>query len=80
MKILEISLYIFKILYFCQIGFSASDAVSGLKLVEAGVPREDLALLAVPLAPVQIILPVVSTKHYNNNMICILSDFENTEI
>lgn len=43
-----------------QLGFCASDAVSGLKLVEAGVPREDLALLAVPLVPVQIIMPVVS--------------------
>lgn len=27
--------------------------------MEAGVPREDLALLAVPLVPVQIIMPVV---------------------
>ncbi|KAK2847030.1 hypothetical protein Q5P01_010029 [Channa striata] len=33
-----------------KIGFSAADAVTGLKLVEAGVPKEQLALLAVPMA------------------------------
>ncbi|KOB72596.1 Acetyl-coenzyme A transporter 1, partial [Operophtera brumata] len=46
------------VLFTAKLGFCASDAVSGLKLVEAGVPREDLALLAVPLVPVQIIMPV----------------------
>lgn len=40
-----------------KIGFSAPDAVSGLKLVEAGVHKENLALLAVPMVPLQIILP-----------------------
>lgn len=51
------------VLFTAKIGFSASDAVSGLKLVEAGVPREDLALLAVPLVPVQIIMPIILAKH-----------------
>ncbi|XP_041978909.1 acetyl-coenzyme A transporter 1 [Aricia agestis] len=51
------------VLFTAKIGFCASDAVSGLKLVEAGVPREDLALLAVPLVPVQIIMPVILAKH-----------------
>lgn len=41
----------------CKIGFSAPDAVSGLKLVEAGVHKENLALLAVPMVPLQVILP-----------------------
>lgn len=45
------------ILLTCKIGFSAPDAVSGLKLVEAGVQKEKLALLAVPMVPLQIILP-----------------------
>lgn len=45
------------ILLTCKIGFSAPDAVSGLKLIEAGVHRENLALLAVPMVPLQIILP-----------------------
>ncbi|XP_037971130.2 acetyl-coenzyme A transporter 1 [Plutella xylostella] len=51
------------VLFTAKIGFCASDAVSGLKLVEAGVPREDLALLAVPLVPIQIIMPVLLAKH-----------------
>ncbi|CAH0691819.1 unnamed protein product [Spodoptera exigua] len=51
------------VLFTAKLGFCASDAVSGLKLVEAGVPREDLALLAVPLVPVQIIMPVLLAKH-----------------
>ncbi|XP_049873859.1 acetyl-coenzyme A transporter 1 [Pectinophora gossypiella] len=51
------------VLFTAKLGFSASDAVSGLKLVEAGVPREDLALLAVPLVPVQIIMPIILAKH-----------------
>lgn len=45
------------VLLTCKIGFSAPDAVSGLKLVEAGVHKENLALLAVPMVPLQIILP-----------------------
>lgn len=45
------------ILLTCKIGFSAPDAVSGLKLVEAGVRKENLALLAVPMVPLQIVLP-----------------------
>ncbi|XP_053609109.1 acetyl-coenzyme A transporter 1 [Plodia interpunctella] len=51
------------VLFTAKLGFCASDAVSGLKLVEAGVPREDLALLAVPLVPVQILMPVILAKH-----------------
>ncbi|XP_063623981.1 acetyl-coenzyme A transporter 1 [Cydia splendana] len=51
------------VLFTAKLGFCASDAVSGLKLVEAGVPREDMALLAVPLVPVQIILPVLLARY-----------------
>jgi len=72
-----------------QIGFSASDAVSGLKLIERvysssylcsseflhlnqhfsfiyfvqGVPKAQLALLAVPLVPLQIVLPLVISRY-----------------
>uniref|UniRef100_A0A3Q3QIL4 Acetyl-coenzyme A transporter 1 n=1 Tax=Monopterus albus TaxID=43700 RepID=A0A3Q3QIL4_MONAL len=46
-----------------KIGFSAVDAVTGLKLVEAGVPKEQLALLAVPMVPLQILLPLVISKY-----------------
>ncbi|XP_029027529.1 acetyl-coenzyme A transporter 1 [Betta splendens] len=46
-----------------KVGFSAADAVTGLKLVEAGVPKEQMALLAVPMVPLQILLPVVISKY-----------------
>ncbi|KAG2462248.1 ACATN protein, partial [Polypterus senegalus] len=46
-----------------QIGFSAADAVTGLKLVEEGVPKEQLALLAVPMVPLQILLPLIISKY-----------------
>ncbi|XP_003218269.1 acetyl-coenzyme A transporter 1 [Anolis carolinensis] len=57
------------VLMFCamiltaKVGFSAADAVTGLKLVEEGVPKEHLALLAVPMVPLQIILPVIISKY-----------------
>nr|XP_005287029.1 acetyl-coenzyme A transporter 1 isoform X1 [Chrysemys picta bellii] len=46
-----------------KVGFSAADAVTGLKLVEEGVPKEHLALLAVPIVPLQIILPLIISKY-----------------
>ncbi|KAM6945937.1 acetyl-coenzyme A transporter 1 [Aplochiton taeniatus] len=46
-----------------KVGFSAADAVTGLKLVEAGVPKEQLALLAVPMVPLQILLPIIISKY-----------------
>ncbi|XP_072428745.1 acetyl-coenzyme A transporter 1 isoform X2 [Chiloscyllium punctatum] len=57
------------ILNFCimlltaKIGFAAADGVTGLKLVELGVPKEQLALLAVPMVPLQILLPFVISKY-----------------
>ncbi|KAG8136071.1 putative Acetyl-coenzyme A transporter 1 protein [Naja naja] len=46
-----------------KVGFSAADAVTGLKLIEEGVPKEHLALLAVPMVPLQIILPLIISKY-----------------
>ncbi|XP_078695620.1 acetyl-coenzyme A transporter 1-like [Branchiostoma floridae x Branchiostoma belcheri] len=46
-----------------KIGFAAADAVTGLKLIEKGVHRENLALLAVPLTPIQILLPLVISRY-----------------
>ncbi|XP_040205162.1 acetyl-coenzyme A transporter 1 isoform X2 [Rana temporaria] len=46
-----------------KIGFSAADAVTGLKLVERGVPKEHLALLAVPMVPLQILLPLLISRY-----------------
>lgn len=34
-----------------------------LKLVEAGVPKETMALLAVPMVPLQILLPLIISKY-----------------
>lgn len=46
-----------------QIGYSACDAVTGLKLVEAGIPKEKFALMAVPMIPLQIVLPLFISKY-----------------
>lgn len=51
------------ILLTCKIGFSATDSVLSLKLVESGIPKEKLGLMAVPLVPLQIILPLVLSKY-----------------
>jgi len=46
-----------------KIGFAAADAATGLKLVEAGVPKDKLAMLAIPMMPLQIILPWIISKY-----------------
>ncbi|CAM1323485.1 SLC33A1 (predicted) [Pycnogonum litorale] len=46
-----------------KIGFSAADAITGLKLIEAGVPKERLTLLVVPMVPLQILLPLIISKY-----------------
>ncbi len=43
----------------------AADALTYLKLIEAGVPKEQLGLLAVPLAPLQILIPLLISKYTN---------------
>ncbi|CAF0992405.1 unnamed protein product [Rotaria sordida] len=51
------------ILLTAKIGFAATDAMTGLELIERGVARDSLALLAIPLVPLQIILPFVISKY-----------------
>ncbi|XP_015756178.1 PREDICTED: acetyl-coenzyme A transporter 1-like [Acropora digitifera] len=46
-----------------SIGFAATDSVTGLKMIEAGVPKENLALLAIPMVPIQILLPVYISRY-----------------
>ncbi|XP_077257319.1 acetyl-coenzyme A transporter 1 isoform X2 [Temnothorax americanus] len=46
-----------------KIGFSACDAVTSLKLIEAGFPKEKFAFMAVPMIPLQIILPLIISKY-----------------
>uniref|UniRef100_A0A2M4AAL5 Putative acetyl-coa transporter n=1 Tax=Anopheles triannulatus TaxID=58253 RepID=A0A2M4AAL5_9DIPT len=51
------------ILLTAKAGFAACDAVTSLKLIDAGVPKDKLALLVVPLVPLQIILPLAISKY-----------------
>ncbi|KAL5015197.1 hypothetical protein ScPMuIL_009467 [Solemya velum] len=51
------------ILLTSKIAFAAADALTGLKLIEAGMPKERLALFAVPMIPIQIILPLIISKY-----------------
>jgi len=41
----------------------ASESIVGLKLIECGIHKESLALLAIPLTPLQIVLPLVIAKY-----------------
>lgn len=51
------------ILLTSKIAFAAADSLSGLKLIEAGMSKTTLAMFAVPLIPVQIILPLIISKY-----------------
>lgn len=51
------------ILLTVKFSFAACDSVSSLKLVDAGVPKDKLALLVIPLVPIQIVLPFIISKH-----------------
>ena len=55
--------FIYIYLFYLQVGFAITDAATGLKLVEAGVPKETLAMLAVPMIPLQIVLPWVISRY-----------------
>lgn len=46
-------------LYWWQAGFAAVDAVTGLKLIEGGLPRETIAFVALAAVPVQVLLPAL---------------------
>ena len=78
----SVSLYMYKVTVFAivyhQVGFSAADSVTGLKLIEAGVPKENLALLAIPIVPIQILLPLYISKYtagMHNNVMFIAVEF-----
>lgn len=51
------------ILMTVKVSFAACDAVTTLKLIDHGIPKDKLALLAIPLVPLQILLPLVLSKH-----------------
>ncbi|KAL7035903.1 hypothetical protein ACKWTF_008619 [Chironomus riparius] len=43
--------------------FAAFEAITSLKLIEYGVPKEKFALISVPSAPIQILFPLLITKY-----------------
>lgn len=45
-----------------QVGFSAADSLTGLKLIESGMQKQTLALFAIPMIPIQIVLPLIISK------------------
>ena len=51
------------IVFTSKIAFAATDSISHLKLINAGVPKQNLALLAIPIAPLQIVLPWLFSKY-----------------
>ena len=51
-------------------GFAVTDAATGLKLIEAGVPKETLAMLAVPMIPIQITLPWIISRYATGIQTC----------
>ncbi|XP_030385211.1 acetyl-coenzyme A transporter 1 [Scaptodrosophila lebanonensis] len=53
------------ILLTVKVSFAASDAVTSLKLIDAGVPKEKLALLAIPVIPLQLVLPLAVGRYTN---------------
>ncbi|KAK3885811.1 hypothetical protein Pcinc_010005 [Petrolisthes cinctipes] len=51
------------VLLTCKIGFAATDSQTALKLTEIGVPKDRLALLSIPLTPVQVLLPLYISRY-----------------
>ncbi|XP_069172066.1 acetyl-coenzyme A transporter 1 isoform X2 [Procambarus clarkii] len=51
------------VLLTCKIGFAAADSLTALKLTENGVPKDRLALLSIPLTPVQVLLPFYISRY-----------------
>jgi MFS transporter, PAT family, solute carrier family 33 (acetyl-CoA transportor), member 1 len=46
-----------------EASFAAFEAVLPLKLIEYGVPKEKVALISLPAAPVQVLIPLLITKY-----------------
>ncbi|KAG5680973.1 hypothetical protein PVAND_010447 [Polypedilum vanderplanki] len=51
------------ILLTVKASFAACDTITSLKLIEYGVPKDRIALLAIPLVPVQIVLPFIISRY-----------------
>lgn len=50
------------VLLTAKVSFAACDAVTTLKLVDYGIPKDKIALLSIPLVPLQILLPFIISR------------------
>lgn len=50
------------ILLTAKASFAACDAITTLKLVDYGIPKDKIALISIPLVPLQILLPFVISR------------------
>jgi PAT family acetyl-CoA transporter-like MFS transporter 1 len=51
------------VLFTAKACFAACDSITTLKLVEFGIPKDKIALLSIPLIPLQIILPFIISRY-----------------
>lgn len=51
------------ILLTAKVSFAACDAVTTLKLIDYGIPKDKIALLSIPLIPLQILLPFIISRY-----------------
>jgi PAT family acetyl-CoA transporter-like MFS transporter 1 len=61
LKLPSVQSFVFAILT-SKIAFAAADSVTGLKLVETGLPKEKIALMALVMVPLQIVLPWIISQ------------------
>lgn len=45
-----------------KVGYAATEILTNLRLIDAGVPRHNLALMSMPMVPINIILPLALSK------------------
>ncbi|KAL8441646.1 hypothetical protein Emed_007531 [Eimeria media] len=62
------------ILLSCRVGFAAVDAATQLKIIERGVPKEELAFLAPLLVPFAIICPFLNSAAAAASLLLLLFD------
>lgn len=53
------------ILLTAKVSFAACDAVTTLKLIDYGIPKDKIALLSIPLLPLNILLPFIISRFTN---------------
>lgn len=51
------------ILLTAKASFAACDAITTLKLIDHGIPKDKIALLSIPMVPLQILLPFIISRY-----------------